>query len=472
MAEGKWDISGLSEVDAQVYRSFMDWITKDDILKKELSFSSLLKKEKRNGLSVKSFADLENKIKVAQRDVTEKRKELEQNIRQMELSLNFFSSANAYKQKVKEIVARDTKGIFGASFLEKDLENYEEAKKEQINYLKIMYNIIDSFQSLLREKLNIEIIYLFTTNKQIKKAQRKRGAIPLDQLLNFSSIRTTTAIGTGESVSFKENQMTELKIKADKELQNFQGIAALVIKAVKQLRNEQEVIKKEDILMAIQNEEQAYEEISRRWKIYRARQCSWVLWTAQGYWQKQAIYTRGPIEEARQRFLLQIHQKDIYQLFENDTEKINGVIQQESKVDESKYPTSENYIHNFIRSKQGIAGVDNRPGLILDDTTIAIKDLLPDLKKALGINRKEGYLSVGSKTKDANFLGYQNFFNLIKKIDKFQNSKKKDREEGLAKWVKKIFFEDGGAQSFSLDVMTADLAKTALEGIIPMKDNK
>lgn len=472
MAEGKWDISGLSEVDAQVYRSFMDWITKDDILKKELSFSSLLKKEKRNGLSVKSFADLENEIKAAQRDVTEKRKELEQNIRQMELSLNFFSSAGAHKQKVKEIVARDIKGIFGASFLEEDLRNYEEAKKKQINYLKIMYNIIDSFQSLLREKLNIEIIYLFTTNKQIKKAQRKRGAISLDQLLNFSSARATTAIGTGESVSFKENQMTELAIKADKELQNFQGIAALAVKAVKQLRNEQEVIRKEDILMAIQNEEQAYEEIVRRWEIYRARKSSWVLWTAKGYWQKQAIYTRGPVEEARQRFLLQIHQKDIYQLFENGTKEINGIIQQESKVDESKYPTSENYIHNFIRSKQGIAGVDNRPGLILDDTTIAIKDLLPGLKKALGINRKEGYLSVGSKTEDANFLGYQKFFSLIKKIDKFQNSKKKDREESLAKWVKKIFFEDGGAQSFSLDVMAADLAKTALEGIIPMKDNK
>lgn len=472
MVEKKWDTSGLSKVDAQVYCDFMNWITKDNILKKELSFSSLLKREKRNGLSIKSFADLEDGIKTAQGDVTKARKELEWNIRQMELSLNFFSSASTHKQKVNEIVARDIKGIYGASFLEVDLEKYNEAKKEQINYLKIMYNIIDSFQSLLREKLNIEIIYLFTTSKQIKKAQRKRGTIPLDQLLNFSSAKTTTAIGTGEDISFKENQMTELKVKADKELQNFQGIAALVIKAVKQLKNEQETIRKEDILMAIQNEEQAYEEITRRWKIYRTRKCSWVLWTAGGYWQKQAIYTMGPVEEARQRFLLQIHQKDVYQLFQNNTKEISGVIQQESKVDKSKYPANENYIHNFIRSKQGIAGVDNRPGLILDDTTIAIKDLLPGLKKALGISRKEGYLSVGSKTEDANFLGYQKFFSLIKKIDNFQNSKKKDREETLAKWVKKIFFADGGAQSFSLDVMATDLAETALREIISIKDNK
>ena len=114
-------------------------------------------------------------------------------------------------------------------------------------------------------------------------------------------------------------------------------------------------------------------------------------------------------------------------------------------------------IHNFMRSKYGVINVDNQSGLIIDDHLIKTDNLLEGVKKILiGGDKKIKYVSIASKTSDANFTSYNKFFALVTDLI----NEPKISKEDLKEYVTKNFFT-----GFSITKIIGKVKEDALKDI-------
>ena len=211
---------------------------------------------------------------------------------------------------------------------------------------------------------------------------------------------------------------------------------------------------KQKILDALSNEEETYKEILLR---QSHNEQHIVLWKIENEWLSQKIQNRGFIEEVRQRFLLQIHLQEIYNLFQDKSKPQNYITKKISNT-----PSQEVWIHNYIRSKYGIANVDSRSGLIVDDHLLRIDSLLQPIKELLGLNNtNKKYISIASKTESSNFTGFNQFFTMLQH---FQNVlQKKESKRQLQKYLKETFFQEGSKITKNLDDIAAKEIKDIIE---------
>ena len=337
--------------------------------------------------------------------------------------------------------------------LSDSLEKYSQAVESQSQVLEIIYKAIIQFQQTLSNKLGFEIAFFYTT---VRNAKIKLYSSNVDDI--FSILH----INSDQSVSIAHKGMNEITFQKQQNSQTKKGITALknIIKNEIKVNNNDS---KQKILDALSNEEETYKEILLR---QSHNEQHIVLWKIENEWLSQKIQNRGFIEEVRQRFLLQIHLQEIYNLFQDKSKPQNYITKKISNT-----PSQEVWIHNYIRSKYGIANVDSRSGLIVDDHLLRIDSLLQPIKELLGLNNtNKKYISIASKTESSNFTGFNQFFTMLQH---FQNVlQKKESKRQLQKYLKETFFQEGSKITKNLDDIATKEIKDIIEQFESWMENR
>lgn len=312
--------------------------------------------------------------------------------------------------------------------LSNNLKQYNKQIEEQNNCLQQILSYMILFQTQVTELLNIKMSFLLTTQTEAKimTYNEKDGE-------NIASI---LKISSDQKVKIIDQALQDISVIITQQENMTQSINPLVQLIEQEINKMKQNDERSKILTAIRNEENTYNEILNRYNISKGHEIYWQIGT---YNQRHIITNKGPIEEARQGFLLRIHLEDIYNLFQNDS-KPEGPITGRSKGQKKKDPLDsiqaqkETMIHNFIRSKYGVINVDNQSGLIIDDHLIAVDNLLDGVKKILTKgDKKIDFVSIASKTSNANFTSYNKFFNLITDLTKDPKISKQDLKEYITK---------------------------------------
>lgn len=331
------------------------------------------------------------------------------------------------------------------------LKQYNQQIKIQNSKLEIILPYMLLFQQRITELLNIRTSFLLTTQTEAKiKTYNKKNGQNIASILKISS---------DQKVKIIDQALQDMQAI----IPQYENISTNINPLVSLIEQEVNKIEKEDnrlkILTALKNEENAYNEILNRYNISKGHEIYWQIGT---YNQRHKVTTKGPIEEARQGFLLRIHLENIYNLFQQNS-KPEGPItgrskgQKKKELLDSEQAQKEIMIHNFMRSKYGVINVDNQSGLIIDDHLIKTDNLLEGVKKILiGGDKKIKYVSIASKTSDANFTSYNKFFALVTDLI----NEPKISKEDLKEYVTKNFFT-----GFSITKIIGKVKEDALKDI-------
>lgn len=316
------------------------------------------------------------------------------------------------------------------------LTEYKKNVDKQSRILKEIYEKMIAFQKNLSSQLGLEIILVHTLGDSFIK-QSYLGQEDVLDLLRMNTDRTA-------SLAFKSVQKTK---KDTEELNEEKVLINTILKSLEKLKEPD----KEKMKEGLKNEETTYENILKNYNS-KARI---ILWFVDNYWQKEKVFNRGPIEEARQRFLFQIHQAEIYELFQSGLQSIkigaNTVVRggtgrvsskkRELITDEERLLNI--WIHHFVRSEQGIVSVDNRSGLIVDDIVLETSKMLEDVKTLLGVGNDSQYVSIAAKTGESRFAGYEPFFKIVEFLNGIQGKEIFLDKNNIESFLKKNYFQDG-----------------------------
>ena len=407
-------------VEQQIFEKLKELIHKD--LEEFLS-EILNGNEKRIQQLIKDYIETENKFK-------ESKKELENLIEQ------YKKKYNIEKMSLSNILKPEEYEIFYKGNIEKDLQIterqiklYAARKRKMRVILKQIVPYMLKFQNKLSERLEISISFVLTRGNTVSyKTYDSENINIIRDILHISA----------QDVKIIDKNLDQIEgFNSLNEEENIMPLAALITQEIDQLKQEN----KQAILDAIKNEEFTYDEILKRYEKSKKHN---IYWNIYGYNQAEKITNQGPIEEARQGFLLRIHQQNIYDLFQQENSRIEGSIYQkgQKKIRRNITEGTEIMVHNFVRSRYGISSTDKRSGLIIDDHVFAAKEILEGVKKALKIDENAKFISIASKTTDAGYTGFKQFFTLINTLILYKNSNEKN-EKKLFDYIYNTFFKSG-----------------------------
>ena len=312
--------------------------------------------------------------------------------------------------------------------LNKNIKKYNTKKNNMKRILTRIVPYIVKFQTVLSTKLQISITFLLTIEDAASYKTYNKDIDTIQNILQVSS----------DDIKIIDNNLTQIeRVNSLDEEQSIMPLVTLITQEVDKLEEEN----KQAIINAITNEESTYKEVVDRY--IRGSNRHNIYWQIYGYNQAEKISNLGPVEEARQGFLLRIHQQDVYDLFQQEKSRVEGNIYQKGQktttrnIDEGV----EMMVHNFVRSKYGISSTDKRSGLIIDDHVFAAKEILEGVRDALHVDKKAQFISIASKTTGAGYTGFKQFFTLINNLILYRD--KKINDEALSDYIKKTFFADG-----------------------------
>ena len=314
------------------------------------------------------------------------------------------------------------------NILKEKIQEYDTHRRNMQNKLTEIVPYIVKFQTVLSTKLQISITFLLTTEDTASYKTYNKDTDTIQNILQVSS----------DDIKIIDNNLTQIeRVGSLNEEQSIMPLVTLIAQEVDKLEEEN----KQVIINAITNEESTYKEVVDRY--IRGSNRHNIYWQIYGYNQAEKIPNLGPVEEARQGFLLRIHQQDVYDLFQQEKSRVEGNIYQKGQkattrnIDEGV----EMMVHNFVRSKYGISFTDRRSGLIIDDHVFAAKEILKGVRDALHVDKNAQFISIASKTTGAGYTGFKQFFTLINNLILYRD--KKINDETLSDYIKKTFFADG-----------------------------
>ena len=314
------------------------------------------------------------------------------------------------------------------NILKEKIQEYDTHRQHMQNKLTEIVPYIVKFQTVLSTKLQISITFLLTTEDTASYKTYNKDTDTIQNILQVSS----------DDIKIIDNNLTQIeRVGSLNEEQSIMPLVTLIAQEVDKLEEEN----KQVIINAITNEESTYKEVVDRY--IRGSNRHNIYWQIYGYNQAEKIPNLGPVEEARQGFLLRIHQKDVYYLFQKEKSRIEGNIYQKGQkattrnIDEGV----EMMVHNFVRSKYGISSTDKRSGLIIDDHVFAAKEILKGVRDALHIDENADFISIASKTTSAGYTGFKQFFTLINNLILYRDKQINDKV--LFDYIAHTFFADG-----------------------------
>ena len=312
--------------------------------------------------------------------------------------------------------------------LEENIKQYNIKKKNMKVILTEIVPYIVKFQTVLSTKLQISITFLLTTEDTASYKTYNKDTDTIQNILQVSS----------DDIRIIDNNLTQIeRVNFSNEEQSIMPLVTLITQEVDKLEEEN----KQVIIDAITNEESTYKEVVDRY--IRGSNRHNIYWQIYGYNQAEKISNLGPVEEARQGFLLRIHQQDVYDLFQQEKSRVEGNIYQKGQkattrnIDEGV----EMMVHNFVRSKYGISSTDNRSGLIIDDHVFAAKEILKGVRDVLHVDENADFISIASKTTSAGYTGFKQFFTLINNLILYRDKQINDKV--LFDYIAHTFFADG-----------------------------
>ena len=314
------------------------------------------------------------------------------------------------------------------NILKEKIKEYDVHRQNMQDKLTEIVPYIVKFQTVLSTKLQISITFLLTTEDTASYKTYNKDTDIIQNILQVSS----------DDIRIIDDNLTQIeRVSSLNEEQSIMPLVTLIAQEVDKLEEEN----KQVIINAITNEESTYKEVVDRY--IRGSNRHNIYWQIYGYNQAEKIPNLGPVEEARQGFLLRIHQKDVYDLFQQEKSRVEGNIYQKGQkattrnIDESV----EMMVHNFVRSKYGISSTDKRSGLIIDDHVFAAEEIFKGVRDALHVDENANFISIASKTTGAGYIGFKQFFTLINNLISYRDNNIND--EALSDYIKKTFFADG-----------------------------
>lgn len=314
------------------------------------------------------------------------------------------------------------------NILKGKIKEYDTHRQTMKDKLTEIVPYIVKFQTVLSTKLQISITFLLTTEDTASYKTYNKDTDTIQNILQVSS----------DDIRIIDDNLTQIeRVSSLNEEQSIMPLVTLITQEVDKLEKEN----KQVIINAITNEESTYKEVVDRY--IRGSNRHNIYWQIYGYNQAEKIPNLGPVEEARQGFLLRIHQKDVYDLFQQEKSRVEGNIYQKGQkattrnIDESV----EMMVHNFVRSRYGISSTDKRSGLIIDDHVFAAEEILKGVRDALHVDENANFISIASKTTSAGYTGFKQFFTLINNLISYRD--KNINDETLSDYIKKTFFADG-----------------------------
>ena len=334
------------------------------------------------------------------------------------------------------------------NILKEKIQEYDTHRQNMQNKLTEIVPYIVKFQTVLSTKLQISITFLLTTEDTASYKTYNKDTDTIQNILQVSS----------DDIKIIDNNLTQIeRVNSLDEEQSIMPLVTLITQEVDKLEEEN----KQAIINAITNEESTYKEVVDRY--IRGSNRHNIYWQIYGYNQAEKISNLGPVEEARQGFLLRIHQQDVYDLFQQEKSRVEGNIYQKGQKATTRNIDKgvEMMVHNFVRSKYGISSTDKRSGLIIDDHVFAAKEILEGVRDALHVDKNAQFISIASKTTGAGYTGFKQFFILINNLILYRD--KKINDETLSDYIKKTFFADGAPLTYAITDGTGVVFKNAEE---------
>lgn len=314
------------------------------------------------------------------------------------------------------------------NILKGKIKEYDTHRQTMKDKLTEIVPYIVKFQTVLSTKLQISITFLLTTEDTASYKTYNKDTDTIQNILQVSS----------DDIRIIDDNLTQIeRVSSLNEEQSIMPLVTLITQEVDKLEKEN----KQVIINAITNEESTYKEVVDRY--IRGSNRHNIYWQIYGYNQAEKIPNLGPVEEARQGFLLRIHQKDVYDLFQQEKSRVEGNIYQKGQkattrnIDESV----EMMVHNFVRSRYGISSTDKRSGLIIDDHVFAAEEILKGVRDALHVDENADFISIASKTTGAGYTGFKQFFTLINNLISYRDKNINDKV--LFDYIAHTFFADG-----------------------------
>ena len=334
------------------------------------------------------------------------------------------------------------------NILKEKIQEYDTHRQHMQNKLTEIVPYIVKFQTVLSTKLQISITFLLTTEDTASYKTYNKDTDTIQNILQVSS----------DDIKIIDNNLTQIeRVGSLNEEQSIMPLVTLIAQEVDKLEEEN----KQVIINAITNEESTYKEVVDRY--IRGSNRHNIYWQIYGYNQAEKISNLGPVEEARQGFLLRIHQQDVYDLFQQEKSRVEGNIYQKGQKATTRNINEgvEMMVHNFVRSKYGISSTDKRSGLIIDDHVFAAEEILKGVRDALHVDENADFISIASKTTGAGYTGFKQFFTLINNLILYRD--KEINDETLSDYIKKTFFADGAPLTYAITDGTGVVFKNAEE---------
>lgn len=334
---------------------------------------------------------------------------------------------------------------------------YKNYRSQLQNILKRVSRNMIKFQNHLSDTLQIQISFILTIDDKVAyKTYDNKKIKTIQEILGFQP----------DDIKIKESKLNKIPGE-DSDIKN---LMAKITEGINQDKFSEHKDKIED---AMNNEEDTYNTIINRYNSYNGLLLWYINDGVHKGWQGQRISNKGPIEEARQGFLLRIHQSYIYNLFQGkDSEVAQNFTpdfynEKYSDKEINDEQGIEKMIHNFIRSDYGVANTDKRSGLIIDDHLIKREDLLDSIQTLLMIDKKTEYVSIASKTTSSGYTGFQQFFTLIQKFQELKepDNRTKERIENLLKYILIDFFAQGVPLTNAIEEISDNLVKQYVDKV-------
>lgn len=376
---------------------------------------------------INNYLEVEESLKPIKKELEEsarKYKEINDNIKQSTSFSEIFGLGG-----YKDFYIKQNNHLWQSlDELEENIKQYNIKKKNMKVILTEIVPYIVKFQTVLSTKLQISITFLLTTEDTASYKTYNKDTDTIQNILQVSS----------DDIRIIDNNLTQIeRVNFSNEEQSIMPLVTLITQEVDKLEEEN----KQVIIDAITNEESTYKEVVDRY--IRGSNRHNIYWQIYGYNQAEKISNLGPVEEARQRFLLRIHQQDVYDLFQQEKSRVEGNIYQKGQKATTRNINEgvEMMVHNFVRSRYGISSTDNRSGLIIDDHVFAAKEILKGVRDVLHVDENANFISIASKTTSAGYTGFKQFFTLINNLILYRDKQINDKV--LFDYITHTFFADG-----------------------------